>query len=131
MGTIAELLGFDLSDPTPPGDGEGEATPADEGGAAAVAGTGEPGAAPASEPSGAPASDEVVLAAVLAETSLEPSAAREELTLVGDLDLDTIGRYAVITSVEHELGVQFRDAEVDSLETLGDLLTAARLATGA
>lgn len=120
MGTIAELLGFDLSDPTPP---EGtDATTADEGDAVE---------APGSEGGDAPASDEAVLAAVLAETSLEPTAAREDLTLVGDLDLDTVGRYAVITSVEHELGVQFRDAEVDSLETLGDLLAVARLATGA
>lgn len=129
MGTIAELLGFDLSDPTPP---EGaDDTTADEGDAPAGAGSGTAVAAPGSEVGGAPASDEAVLAAVLAETSLEPTAAREDLTLVGDLDLDTIGRYAVITSVEHELGVQFRDAEIDSLETLGDLLTAARLATGA
>lgn len=126
MGTIAELLGFDLSEPTPPGDGEGDAAPVDEGGAAALPEAGAEEGAPGPDTAATPTSDEVVLEAVLAETSLDPSDAREDLTLTGDLDLDTIGRYAVTTSVERGLGVQFRDADIDALETLGDLLVLAR-----
>lgn len=126
MGTIAELLGFDLSEPTPPGDGEENAAPVDEGGAAALPEAGAEEGAPGPDASETPTSDEVVLEAVLAETSLDPSDAREDLTLTGDLDLDTIGRYAVTTSVERGLGVQFRDADIDALETLGDLLALAR-----
>ncbi|WP_052450801.1 hypothetical protein [Actinomyces polynesiensis] len=126
MGTIAELLGFDLSEPTPPGDGEGDAAPVDEGGAAALPEAGAEEGAPGPDTAATPTSDEVVLEAVLAETSLDPSDAREDLTLTGDLDLDTIGRYAVTTSVERGLGVQFRDAGIDALETLGDLLVLAR-----
>lgn len=130
MGTIAELLGYSLSEPTPPEGPGSEAVPTstdiDEGGAAAVGSTGAVSAAPGQGVAAAPTPDEVVLAAVLAETSLEPSAAREDLTLAGDLDLDTIGRYAVVTAIEHGLGTEFRDEDVDAWETLGDVLAAAR-----
>ena len=74
--------------------------------------------------------DEVVMSAVLAETSLDPALAREDLTLAGDLDLDTIGLYAVVTSIEHGLGAQFRDVDVEAWQTLGDVLAASRGVVG-
>lgn len=139
MGTIAELLGLDLPDPTPPEGGDAARfLPGTDGAVVAdgdsTDGGGTDGVAPdgsRDDTSPARTCDEAVMAAVLAETTLDAGDAREDLTLVGDLDLDTIGRYSVMTSVEHELGVELRDPEVDAMGTLGDLLAAVRAATTA
>ena len=153
MGTIADLLGIDLqaalgqsqdeSDATvrpEVGDGAGDGTGhegGDEGGRLQVPGHGSdatPGLGERGEsaPEGGHTvtTDEVVMSAVLAETSLDPALAREDLTLAGDLDLDTIGLYAVVTSIEHGLGAQFGDVDVEAWQTLGDVLAASRGVVG-
>ncbi|MDN5964133.1 MAG: hypothetical protein L0H81_06275, partial [Actinomyces sp.] len=123
MGTIADLLGIDLQAALGQSQDEGDATVrseasdgtgdegGDEGGSPQVSdhgshatpGLGERGES-APEGGHTVTTDEVVMSAVLAETSLDPALAREDLTLAGDLDLDTIGLYAVVTSTEHGLG---------------------------
>lgn len=138
MGTIGDLLGIDLA----------AAFAQDTSDAADLDQT--QGEAPASEPSantspglpndGAPAETntadahpntqaanprhEAVLAAIVAETNLEPSDARLDLTLSGDLDLDTLGLYAVVAAIEHEVRCTFTDEAVRSWQTLGDILDA-------
>ncbi|WP_175955794.1 phosphopantetheine-binding protein [Schaalia sp. Marseille-Q2122] len=67
---------------------------------------------------------EAVLAAIVAETALDPSRARLDLTLREDLDLDDLGLYAVVAAVEHELRCTFTDEAVRSWQTLGDILDA-------
>lgn len=116
MGTIAELLGYSLGDPRDPDTPDGVAALVQEAQADA-------------SPTGAPTTDEVVLAAVLEETALDPVDARGDLTLTGDLDLDELGRWAVATALEHDLHATFTDADVESWMTLDDLLVAARTAT--
>lgn len=113
MGTIAELLGYSLGDPQDPDTPEEVASLVEEA---------------RTEDTSTPTSDEVVLAAVLEETDLEPSRARGDLTLEGDLDLDELDRWAVATVVEHELRTTFTDADVESWTTLADVLDTARTA---
>ena len=130
MGTIAELLGYTLpEDPGPQGpEGADSSEPpvGDEGDTGPDRSPGERQPEGSTDPVG-----EAVMAAVLAETSLEPGDARPDLELTGpELDLDRLGRYSVVTSVEHELKVQFADADVESWRTLGDVLEAARDAVG-
>ncbi len=117
MGTIAELLGYSLSDAPvaePASQGPAAEGPGDEGGAGAL--------------TGADRAREAVMVAVLAETGHEPGDARRELTLAGDLDLDTLGLYAVVSAVEHETRVTFTDEDIASWVTLGDLLDAVAAA---
>lgn len=109
MGSIAELLGYSL-DPDSLDGAAGDQAPA-------------PGAldekADAGEERRATA-----MAAVLAETGLEPAAARAELSLRSDLDLDDLVLYAIVARIEHELRIRIPDAEVESWRTLSDLLEA-------
>ncbi|WP_235827069.1 phosphopantetheine-binding protein [Actinomyces culturomici] len=109
MGSIAELLGYTL-DPVP--------TDA-EAGEGAGSGASHAGASRADE------ARETAMAAVLAETGLEPEDARAELTLRGDLDLDDLALYAIVARIEHELRASFPDAEIAQWTTLGDVLDAA------
>ena len=69
---------------------------------------------------------EAVMNALLEETSIEPDRMRADLTLEGDLDLDTLGRYSVISQIEHELGITLIDRDVGALTTVEDLLNLAR-----
>ena len=153
MGTIADLLGIDLQAALGQSQDEGDATVGPEVGDGTGDGTGHEGGDEGGRPQvpdhgsdatpglgergeSAPegghtvTTDEVVMSAVLAETSLDPALAREDLTLAGDLDLDTIGLYAVVTSIEHGLGAQFRDVDVEAWQTLGDVLAASRGVVG-
>jgi acyl carrier protein len=125
MGTIAELLGIDLSgeEPSEPAGASG-----DEDGAAS--GEGEAPEAAAAAASSDPVG-EAVMAAVLAEAALDPADARADLALDGpELDLDRLGRYSVVTAIEHGLGVRFPDVDVEAMGTLGDLLETARALAG-
>jgi len=136
MGTIAEMLGIDLGgdEPlvspagSPPGPDEAATPGADADDAGAAPATGEAAQRPAApvDPVG-----EAVMAAVLDETSLDPTQARAELPLTGpEMDLDRLGRYSVVAAVERELHIQFPDVEVEAWETLGDVLEAARTLAG-
>jgi acyl carrier protein len=125
MGTIAELLGIDLSgeEPSEPAGASG-----DEDGAAS--GEGEAPEAAAAAASSDPVG-EAVMAAVLAEAALDPADARADLALDGpELDLDRLGRYSVVTAIEHGLGVRVPDVDVEAMGTLGDLLETARALAG-
>lgn len=104
MGSIAELLGYSLTPEEP----EDTHTRAQED------------------------SDrirETAMAAVLDETSLEPEAARANLRLVEDLDLDDLVLYAIIARIEHELHIQIPDASIAAWTTIEDLLTGVEAAT--
>lgn len=109
MGSIAELLGYSLqgTDLTKTED------PA-------------PGGGPSSDvvDERAERAREIAMDAVLGETDLDPSDARAELSLSGDLDLDTIALYAIVAAIEHELRLAIPDDTVTSWQTLGDVLDA-------
>lgn len=119
MGTIAEMLGLDLSETL----GSGDAAIDEDGPAGGADAVEDPEETPsAGDPVG-----EAVMAAVLAETSLDPGDARADLLLTGpELDLDRLGRWSVAAAIERDLKAAFRDADVEELQTLGDLLDAAR-----
>ena len=72
--------------------------------------------------------DEVAMAAVLQEATLEPDAAHPSLDLrdPAGLDLDDLGLYSVVSTIERELHIQLADADVAEWTTLGDLLDAVR-----
>lgn len=132
MGTIGDLLGIDLAaafgQDTPEASDLDEAQ--EEAHAAGVpvnddslqAQMGQREQKPDAE--GANPRHEAVLAAIVAETNLEPSRARLDLTLAGDLDLDDLGLYGVVAAIEHELRLSFADEHVRSWQTLGDILNA-------
>lgn len=103
MGSIAELLGYSLApQPDPAGDDDASHD------------------SPAS--SQAELARQVAMEAVLEETGLDPEAARADLTLQGDLDLDDLGVYAIVARIEHDLSLVLPDDVVESWETLGALL---------
>lgn len=133
MGTIGDLLGIDLasafaqenSDVTNIDGTQGDASivsPAARDTAVQL----EPGKADKNvDVEAVNPRHEAVLAAIVAETNLEPSQARLELTLRGDLDLDALALYAIVAAIEHELRCSFVDEDVRSWQTLGDILNAA------
>lgn len=133
MGTIGDLLGIDLaaafaqeeSDATDLQDAQGN-TPASD--SPVVEESSRSHSRQDTEHTDADTANprhEAVLAAIVAETNLEPSQARLDLTLRGDLDLDDLGLYAVVAAVEHELRCTFTDETVRSWQTLADILDAA------
>lgn len=67
---------------------------------------------------------EIAMQAVLDETGLEPAAARAQLRLREDLDMDDLSLYAVVSVIERALKHHFADVEVRSWVTLADLLSA-------
>ena len=87
-----------------------------------------PGAVPASSESRVDTAQdrarEAAMEAVLDEVELDPAAARGELTLRGDLDMDDVSLYAVIARVEREAKVALADAAIEEWVTLADLLDA-------
>ncbi|WP_076464780.1 phosphopantetheine-binding protein [Actinomyces mediterranea] len=110
MGTIAELLGYSLS--------ESDASPEP---------SSEPGGAAGSEgeaPSDPQSRDgrETAMSAVLEETDLDPDRARAELLLTDDLDLDTLSLYAIVARIEHDLSISIPDETIGAWRSLGDLL---------
>jgi hypothetical protein len=111
MGTIAELLGYALTE--------------DDASSQADASQLLQGVQEDSRNERRERAREAVMEAILFHTSLEPSDARDDLTLSGDLDLDRLSLYAVVSAIEHEMKVTFVDSEIDSWQTLGDLLAAA------
>ena len=86
------------------------------------------GAAPASSDASVETAQdrarEAAMEAVLDEAQLDPSDARGELTLRGDLDMDDVSLYAVVARVEREAKVTLSDAQVEQWVTLLDLLDA-------
>lgn len=117
MGTIADLLGgIDLSALTEQAPAEGKEKPSEHD-AQAVDGA---------QPDARTDTHEAVLAAILSQTNLRPENARAELTLRGDLDMDTLQLYAVVVQIERELKTTFPDELIDQWETIGDILDAVR-----
>lgn len=130
MGTIGDLLGgLDLSAFTSEDDTEETATPgtlADEPGDESPREE-ESAISVVSRAEGEPASpEEVAMEALLAETGLEPSAARADLTLRGDLDLDDLQLYSIVAVVERALKKSFPDESIAAWQTVGDFLDAVR-----
>ena len=86
------------------------------------------GAAPASSDASVETAQdrarEAAMEAVLDEAELDPTDARGELTLRGDLDMDDVSLYAVIARVEREAKVTLNDSQVEEWVTLADLLDA-------
>ena len=86
------------------------------------------GAAPASSDASVETAQdrarEAAMEAVLDEAQLDPSDARGELTLRGDLDMDDVSLYAVVARVEREAKVTLNDSQVEEWVTLADLLDA-------
>ena len=86
------------------------------------------GAAPASSDASVETAQdrarEAAMEDVLDEAQLDPSDARGELTLRGDLDMDDVSLYAVVARVEREAKVTLSDAQVEQWVTLLDLLDA-------
>ena len=86
------------------------------------------GAAPASSDASVETAQdrarEAAMEDVLDEAQLDPSDARGELTLRGDLDMDDVSLYAVVARVEREAKVMLNDSQVEEWVTLADLLDA-------
>lgn len=126
MANIGDLLGnLDLSQFA---DADAEAAVEESDDSAGPVAEEEP-AAPSSIDEDAPLTpDEVTMAAVLQEATLEPDAAHPSLALrdPAGLDLDDLGLYSVVSTIERELGIQLADADVRGWTTLGDLLDAVR-----
>lgn len=98
MTTIAEALGMALPEPE----------------RARAQGEGHEDAAPAGP----------VLEALAQESGREAGSIRPDMTLAGDLDLDVLGLYAVVTPAERALHTQIPDRRVQGLRTVRDLLDA-------
>lgn len=113
--SIAEMLGMDLPD-----DSDEVQDEVPEESQAASSST--------EEAEGDPV-EAAVVSALLAETNVQAQDFRPELTLEGDFDLDKIGRYAVVASIEQDLSITLVDETVDGLETLDDLMKAAQQAS--
>ena len=119
MGSIADLLGDQLRAGLAqltgdPGEGKGDEDRRDQGG---DSDSPRPGCAQDH-------AREVAMESVLDECELDPSQARAELTLRGDLDMDDVSLYAVVARIEREAKVRLPDASVDAWVNLGDLLDA-------
>lgn len=99
MATIADALGMTLPEP----EDRGSRTPA-----------AHEGAAPAAP----------VLDALEQESGRSAHAIDARMTLAGDLDLDALGLYAVVTPAERALHVQVPDERIQTLRTVADLLQA-------
>lgn len=110
MGTIAELLGYSLTD------ADASREPSNEPG----------GAAPPDESAPSDPRDrdsrETAMSAVLEETDLDPDHTRAELSLADDLDLDTLSLYAIVARIEHDLSICIPDETIGAWRTLADLL---------
>ncbi|WP_022868431.1 acyl carrier protein [Schaalia vaccimaxillae] len=114
MGTIAELLGYQLGEfsedaasttSTNLDSGTNQVLPDEE------------------DPLG-----EIAMAAILRECDLEPEQARGALTLRGDLDCDELSIYAIVAAIEHEAGISLPDEQVKSWQTVDDVLKDVRSA---
>lgn len=108
MGTIADLLGgldisaFSAEEPQE-ASSQADADSADSQGSVA---------------------EEVVMAALLEHTSLQPEESRADLTLRGDLDMDDLQLYAVVVQIERELKTTFPDELIDQWQVIGDIMDA-------
>ena len=123
MGTIAELLGYTLD----PDENQTE-TPQASQDSTDVQNVVTRVAQQAKVDASAARSEmarEIAMAALLDESGYEASQMRADLRLVDDLDIDMIGRYAIVAAIEHELHVRFSDIDVDSWKTVDDVLVAA------
>ena len=67
-----------------------------------------------------------VITALLAETDVPADQYKADLSLNEDFDLDTIGLYAVVASIEQDLKITMADKDVNAAQTLGDLLDVVR-----
>lgn len=102
--SIAEMLGYDLSDEQPE----------------------EAGAESVSVDSDADEVEAAVVSALLDESTVAAQDFRSDMSLADDFDLDEIGLYAVIAAVEQDLKISLKDGNVAHLETLEDLVALAR-----
>jgi len=62
-------------------------------------------------------------------TGAEVERVRPDATLA-DLDMDSLSAVEVVIGIEQRLGVRIPDAEVASLQTVGDLQGAVQRASG-
>ncbi|HHT41278.1 MAG TPA: acyl carrier protein [Actinomyces sp.] len=113
--SIAEMLGMELPD-EPADSDQPESDSADTG----VAGSADE--AQSSDQEDSDPVEEAVVAAPLAESTVPAVDFRPDLTLAGDFDLDKIGLYAVVASIEQDLKITLKDADIDSASTLADLM---------
>ena len=102
--SIAEMLGYDLSDEQPE----------------------ESSSESVSENSDADEVEAAVVAALLDESTVEAQDFRSDMSLADDFDLDEIGLYAEIAAVEQDLKISLKDTDVAQLQTLEDLVALAR-----
>ncbi|WP_297556491.1 acyl carrier protein [uncultured Actinomyces sp.] len=106
--SIAEMLGYDLSDEQPD----------------------EVSAESASEDADADEVEAAVVAALLDESTVKAEDFRSDMSLAEDFDLDEIGLYAVVAAVEQDLKISLKDADVAQVKTLEDLIGLARKTRG-
>ncbi|MCD4549333.1 phosphopantetheine-binding protein [Schaalia sp. lx-260] len=128
MGTIAELIGYQLAvesladENTPPSDTAAKKNSDDSDDSSPTDLTETEQAAALLSP--IQQAQEIAMTALLAETGIEAQDMRADLTLRGDLDLDVIGLYAVISTIEHECRISFTDLEIHKWHTVEDFLQA-------
>ncbi|MDU0968702.1 MAG: phosphopantetheine-binding protein [Actinomycetaceae bacterium] len=68
---------------------------------------------------------DVIAARTAEECGRDAGELAAQMRLIDDLDLDDLGRYAIVTQVEHDLKIHLPDAECDAAQTLGDIAEAA------
>ncbi|MDO5049746.1 MAG: phosphopantetheine-binding protein [Actinomycetaceae bacterium] len=131
--SIAEMLGLELPEEQP-GDADAAGQDTDGQDPAGRAEAGSPSSSESENPAtgagdGVEKDDpvqEAVVVALLAESNVPAEDFRSDLTLEGDFDLDAIGRYAVVASIEQDLRVTLKDSEVEDAATLADLIALVR-----
>ncbi len=123
--SIAEMLGMELPDEPLEKTSDSDASDAEGSGPDGPENSDDSAGSSAEEDSADPDADpleEAVVAALLAESTVKAEDFRPDLTLAGDFDLDTIGRYAVISSIEKDLKITLKDSDINDARTLEDLI---------
>ena len=61
-------------------------------------------------------------AAIVDILKVDPSEITEETTFLGDLGADSLDLYQIVTELEDELGVSFKEEDVEKITTVGEAI---------
>lgn len=61
-------------------------------------------------------------AAIVDILKVDPSEITEETTFLGDLGADSLDIYQIVTELEDELGVSFKEEDVEKITTVGEAI---------
>ena len=64
-----------------------------------------------------------VMRLVMPDAGFDPSELREDMTLVGDLGLSSVGVLYVVIAIEEFFNIRFGDVGFSDFETVGDVIS--------